>query len=220
VESPTGSVGELHAITVADVVERPTLWWCRPTGPGLALGSTQRDVAVDHDLARTWGVEVGRRRSGGGAVLLEPGDVLWVDLLVGKSHSLWHDDIGRAAAAVGELWSAALASLGVPAVVHCGAMDSGPWGALACFAGRGPGEVFVDDAKVVGISQRRTSRVARLQCAVITAWRPERLVQLLDNPAPVPGAPPLLDELRLSAQAVDFSVEALLSALVDHLPAN
>ena len=38
--------------------------------------------AVDLEACAGAGVEVVRRRSGGGAVLVEPGSVVWVDVLV------------------------------------------------------------------------------------------------------------------------------------------
>ena len=50
--------------------------------PALVLGSTQRAEVVDERACADAGVEVVRRRSGGGAVLLEPGAVVWFDVVV------------------------------------------------------------------------------------------------------------------------------------------
>ena len=58
------------------------------------------------------------------------------------------------------------------------------WSSLVCFAGRGPGEVFVDARKAVGISQRRTRDGARFQCAIHRRWDPATLVGLLAEPRP------------------------------------
>ena len=68
------------------------------------------------------GIEVVRRRSGGGAVLLVPGEVLWVDVVVPRDDALWDDDVGRATHWLGELWVRALTRCGVAgATVHTGA---------------------------------------------------------------------------------------------------
>ena len=55
-----------------------------PTGPALVLGSTQRARSSTHAACAAAGIEVVRRRSGGGAVLVEPGRVLWVDVLAAR----------------------------------------------------------------------------------------------------------------------------------------
>ncbi|HEX4903649.1 MAG TPA: hypothetical protein VFV42_12605, partial [Acidimicrobiales bacterium] len=58
----------------------------------------------------------------------------------------------------------------------------GPLGGTVCFAGRGPGEVLLGEAKVVGISQRRTRAGARFQCAVPVRWDPAPLAAVLAGP--------------------------------------
>jgi lipoate-protein ligase A len=146
-----------------------------PDVPAIVLGSTQRDE-VDTGLA------VVRRRSGGGAVLVGPDDPLWVDVDLPVDDPLWDDDVGRSFRWLGETWASALADLGVTADVHLGAFEPGPWGRTVCFAGRGPGEVFVAGAKVVGLAQRRTRASARFQCAVPARWDPEPLVAALVPP--------------------------------------
>jgi lipoate-protein ligase A len=171
-------VGELHRR------EPPTdgrrhAWFVRPVRPALVLGSTQPAAHVDEDALAEAGIELVRRRSGGGAVLVEAGDLVWVDLLVGRDDPLWYDDVGRAAHWVGRLWAAVLAELGVEADVHTGGLERGPYGERVCFAGLGAGELTVDGRKVVGVSQRRTRDVARFQTSALLRWRPERLAGLL-----------------------------------------
>jgi lipoate-protein ligase A len=149
-----------------------------PTVPALVLGSTQGADDLDAgDLA------VVRRRSGGGAVLVGPDDPLWVDVDLPAGDPRWDDDVGRSFLWLGEAWAGALADLGVATAVHRGAFEPGRWGRTICFAGRGPGEVFLDGAKVVGLAQRRTRAGARFQCAVPLAWEPETLVSALVAPA-------------------------------------
>lgn len=48
----------------------------------LVLGSRQTDDIVDHRVANARGVKVVRRRSGGGAVLVDPDSSLWIDVLL------------------------------------------------------------------------------------------------------------------------------------------
>ncbi len=178
VERHRGSAAALHDRALPDPPRR-TVWWLEPEAPALVLGSTQRDELVDRAAAAAAGVDVARRRSGGGVVLLDPGDVVWADVLVPPGDPLWDDDVVRSAWWVGEAWGRALADLGVAAEVHHGSLACGPYGRLVCFAGVGSGEVTAGDAKVVGVSQRRGRQGARFQCAVLLAWRPERLAGLL-----------------------------------------
>lgn len=137
------------------------------TRPALVLGSSQKWQTVDRRRAARLGVEVVRRRSGGGAVMLMPGRAVWVDLSVPASDLLTVDDVTRAAFWVGELWSLVVARLtGVDPFVHRGGLQADQWGQLVCFAGVGPGEVLVSGRKVVGISQRRNRHRTRFQTIV------------------------------------------------------
>jgi lipoate---protein ligase len=155
-----------------------------PLNSAVVLGSAQPESTVDLEACAAAGVEVVRRRSGGGAVLVEPGSVIWVDLVVAATDPLWSADVGRSAWWVGEAWAEALRGVGPgDLTVWKGAMLRSAWSALVCFAGLGPGEV-VDGGrrKVVGISQRRTRHGALFQCACLLRWEPELLLALLALP--------------------------------------
>ena len=155
-------------------------------GPSLVLGSSQPLDLIDSERAAAAGVAVARRRSGGGAVYLDPGRHVWVDLLVPRGDRLWDDDVVRAAGWAGELWGAVAASLtGEPASVHRGGSVGGRWGRLICFAGLGPAEVTVGGRKVVGISQRRSRDWTRIQTMARIAPG-----EGAPTPAPVVGAGP------------------------------
>ncbi|MFP5579277.1 MAG: lipoyl protein ligase domain-containing protein [Acidimicrobiia bacterium] len=181
VEHHRGPAAELHGMEVPDD-GTARVWVLEVTAPAVVLGSTQRDDVVDAVAASAAGVDVARRRSGGGAVWVAPGDPHWVDVIVPRDHPSWTDDVGRAFLPVGRAWQAALASVGVAGTrVHEGALACGPLGGTVCFAGRGPGEVLRGDAKVVGISQRRTRAGARFQCAVPVVWEPAPLAALLSS---------------------------------------
>lgn len=184
IELSRGSAADFHRRELPEV-PRPALWLFEVQRPAIVLGSGQPASDLDEAACTAAGVQIVRRRSGGGAVLLDPGDVVWADVILPTDHHLADPDVGRAAWWVGEMWAAALAELGVGALsVHRRAMVVTPWSRTVCFAGIGPGEVLVDGAKAVGISQRRTRRAVRFQCAALLAWRPERLIGLLARPAP------------------------------------
>lgn len=165
--------------------------------PTLVLGSSQADETVDHERAAARGVDVIRRRSGGAAVLVEPGAAVWIDVTIPAGDPLWDNDVGRAFHWLGAAWSEVLVAEGLPARVHDGPLRSTPWSGRVCFAGLGPGEVTVDGRKVVGLSQRRTREAARFQCCALLRWEPERLLDLLalDDAARRRGA----EELRHAA---------------------
>ena len=174
-----GSAGELEAAPEpADLV--PTLSFLAVTAPALVLGSTQAVEDVDLARARGDGVEVLRRRSGGGAVLLRPGEVLWADVFVPAGDPLWNADVGRAVHWLGQAWAGALCSLGLDPAWHSGGSVRTEWSTKLCFAGIGPGEVTLGGRKVIGISQRRTRAGARFQCAALLESDPARAVALLD----------------------------------------
>ena len=211
-ESPSS----FHARVPPDPAVRAA-WVCRPTVPALVLGSTQSAAVADAAACARRGIEVVRRRSGGGAVLVVPGDLLWVDLLLPAGDPLWEDDVGRAAHWVGAAWARALASLGVETSVHQGSLVRTPWSDLVCFAGLGPGEVTTSGgAKVVGVSQRRTRAVARFQCAALLRWDVELLVEVLALDAA--ARPEAAAALAGAGEGLPAEAGALLTALVDQLP--
>ena len=184
----------------------PTVWLLEVDGPALVLGSTQRVADVDRSRLESLGVALATRRSGGGAVLVEPGNGVWIDVLVPRDDPVWGDDVGRSFTWLGQAWVEALAALGLPARVHQGRPDRSALAAAVCFAGLGSGEVTVDGAKAVGLSQRRTRAGARLQATCYRQWHPEPLRAL----GVEPGA--------LGAVAeVDRDPEEVAAALIEVL---
>lgn len=160
------------------------------TRPAVILGSTQPETTIDAGRAAAAGVDVARRPSGGGAVLVVPGEAIWADVFLPAGDPLWSDDVGVAFHWLGRAWAEALARVGVPARTHEGPMRHTPWSKLVCFAGLGPGEVLeaTSGRKVVGLSQRRTRTHARFQCCALLRWDPVALVDLLAGPLPAPEA--------------------------------
>ena len=180
--------------------------------PAIVLGSTQDLAVADGDRASAAGVAVVRRRSGGGTVLVRPGDLVWVDVFVPADDPLWVADVGRATHWLGRAWTDALAAVGVGAEWHGGPLLSSPWSTLVCFAGLGPGEVRVGGAKVVGISQRRTRAGALLQCAALLRWDAGDLLDLLalDDARRASGR----RELARVAAGLDVSGQDLIGSFV------
>ena len=94
---------------------------------------------MDQEACAAAGVEVVRRRSGGGAVLVDPSSLVWVDLVVAATDPLWSADVGRSMWWVGEAWAKALEGAGFGDLsVWKGPMLRSAWSSLVCFAGLGP----------------------------------------------------------------------------------
>lgn len=195
----------------------PSAWVVEAARPCIVLGSTQDATTVDAGRAASAGTEVVRRRSGGGAVLVEPGGLVWVDVLVPAGDALWDADVGRAFAWLGRAWAGALADAGVPgAEPYGGPLLRTPWSRRVCFAGLGPGEVTVGGAKVVGIGQRRARAGALFQCAALLAWSPAALLDVLaltDDERRRGRA-----ELAGVARGLDLDPATLVEALLRRLP--
>ncbi len=204
------------------VPDPPTaaIWVHEVDAPALVLGSNQDEATIDRAACERAGVDVVRRRSGGGAVLLRPGEVGWFDVIVPSGSTGWVDDVQRQMVWLGDL----VAGVIIDATdldpnrlrVHTGPMISTAWSRVICFDGVGGGEVLLDGAKLVGISQRRTRGWARLQCSWHTTYRADDLVDLL-APTHRPARSDLAPVAVMPAGAPD--AVGLAGALRDHLPA-
>lgn len=206
----SGAAADLHH---REFAERPAVEVLEVTRAAVVLGSAQPEADVDQDASRAAGVDVARRASGGGAVLLVPGRHLWVDVTIPPGDEHWDDDVRRSFHWLGRVWVSALARHGVTAEVHEGPMVQTPWSRRVCFAGIGPGEVLIGGRKAVGMSQRRTRAGARFQCVVHDAWGPEPLLGLLRLDAAERAA--AIVELADIATGVQVPVDDLLDALLD-----
>jgi lipoate-protein ligase A len=155
---------------------RPTIRSLSRTEPLIVLGSTQSPDDLDGDAVERDGIELRRRRGGGGAVLLHPED-LWFELWLPRD-AVAPSDVRATACKVGDVWHEAMRSVGIAAEVHRGGMDDRPQGAIACFAGTGPGELTVAGAKLIGISQWRV-REGTLVSSVLAVRPPQGLSRYL-----------------------------------------
>jgi len=207
------TAAEFHARAVPEPAHRE-IWQHDIAGSALVLGSTQHESVVDVDACRRAGVDVVRRRSGGGAVLLVPGEVTWIDVIVPAGTSGWSDDVhGPMVWLGGHLMSAIAAATGIDDLsVHDGAMASTAWSKLVCFDGVGAGEVLVGGRKLVGLSQRRTRHAARLQCCWYSSYDASRLVELLALPMR-----PEVGDLASIATVPASASDAIVAILADTL---
>lgn len=164
------------------------LRWQRPTGEALVIGRFPPQAPlVDHAYARELGIEVVVRSTGGGAVLVAPGEMIWADVFVPAGDPLLPADAIESFHWLGGIWQQALIAAGIastslarPARRAAGGPVKGASGParLACFASAGHGEVLVGGEKLVGLSQRRTRSGALFQCALPVHLGPERLAAL------------------------------------------
>jgi lipoate-protein ligase A len=182
------------------------------TRPAIVLGRAQKVDDGFDARAAAGGFEVARRVSGGTAVVVGPGECVWVDVIVERSDPGWRDDIGKASCWMGDRWVDALAAAGVGgAAVHRGPMQRLPGSAAVCFAGVGPGEVLdATGAKIVGISQRRTRGWALFQCAIPLRFDPEPLIAAL-GPSAEPARSAAVATLPLAT--ANAAVAALVAQL-------
>lgn len=150
-------------------------------------------------------------------MLVEPGGLVWVDVLVPTGDPLWEHDVGRAFAWLGRAWVGALAAAGIAgAEAHEGPLITSAWSGIVCFAGLGPGEVTLEGSKVVGMCQRRARAGALFQCAALLDWRPRRLLNrlALDDDERDRGA----HELARAARGLAIDPSILVDAFLDRLP--
>lgn len=166
----TTTVAEAHGAPFPDELRR-AVWFVEPTDAAIVLGSTQGAGLLDLGAVGRRGLGVVRRRSGGGAVLIEPGESTWFDVWLPADDELFEVDVTRSADWLGDVLVAALATLGHPArrvtvsdPAHTA--ERPEWASLVCFGAVAPGEVVVGGRKAVGISQRRTRAGARFQVVV------------------------------------------------------
>lgn len=216
-----GSPNDLHALDPFGAsVDRVTpvqgleVWRCEPDSAAVVLGSRQAEGVVDHAACRRAGIGVAKRRSGGGAVLVVPDDIVWIDVIASRG---WlPDDVRGSMIMVGECWRRALIDQGVgeqgiagidpgDIAVHRGGMVVSDWSALVCFAGLGPGEVTLDGQKLVGLSQRRTRDGVRIQGLLhrrsdLRSMRALFAVELPTDALVEPACLPALDVVSFTEQ--------------------
>lgn len=230
--TPTELVSELP-----DPAGRRLACLCFPSRAGLVLGSAQDAGTVDLVACEAAGVEVVRRRSGGGALLVAPDCQVWLDVFLPAGDSLVKTDVSRAPWWLGEVWVAALGSVasswGLVAAGSPGGKagsvprsKSGGGGALevhrgpvvgrfartVCIAGIGPGEVHACGMKVVGISQRRSRLGTWQHSMALVGCSPGAVLSFLELRSEAREV--IARQLAASAAALDTDPHKLAEALI------
>jgi lipoate-protein ligase A len=169
-------IEELYEYEVLRKIEQPSMFVVRTQLPVIVLGSMQ-----DRDLLRgDLEYEVRRRRGGGGVVLLQPDD-LWVDWWIPAADERWRDDVHQSSRQAGKWWQSALETIGVQTHLHDGGVEGDEELRVLCFAGKGPGELFYEDRKLVGVTQWRVREGVFLS-TVLHQGSSEYLATALSNP--------------------------------------
>lgn len=176
--------------------------------PVVVLGGSQSADVVDFDLLGT--MTLRRRRGGGGLVLLQPGDI-WVDWWIPATDSRWSNDVRVTSMLVGTWWREVLRPLVDGDVrVHSGPLEGSPEFRVVCFAGRGPGEVIVDERKAVGLSQWRVREGVFLSSVLLSGSSTALLEILIERP---PGLREALDHHTISTLGITDS-PAIVNAIM------
>jgi len=187
-----------------------TMFVVHVTRPTLVLGSSQpRDVLDDDRLGDT---PLRRRRGGGGLVLLRPDD-LWIDWWIPQDDVRWSNDVHVSSAMAGGWWAEILRTLTSETVsVYDGPLDGDLEFRVVCFAGRGPGEVFVAERKAVGLTQWRVREGVFLSTVLHAHPTSDVLAYLAHVPE---GLSDALDHRILSSLKL-----ANLEEITDHLASS
>jgi len=187
-------IDELYDYNVLRRLEEASMFVAHASRPTLVLGGSQSSDVLD--VSKLASTSLRRRRGGGGLVLLRPDD-LWIDWWIPEHDPRWSRDVHVSSVKAGTWWSSVLSDLTTGTVtVHERGLEGEQAFRVVCFAGRGPGEVFVDDRKTVGLTQWRV----REGVFISTVLHAEATSDVLDYLAVVPeGLSNALDHESLSS---------------------
>jgi len=190
------------------VVDHPLIVLRHVDVATIVLGSTQDESLINASS----GVEIVRRRGGGGAVFLDAQCVTWIDLWIPRDDPCHRSDVQTAMVLIGELFRDALGQLGVHGATVLDATHRVTPSAV-CFASSGPGEVMIGSNKIVGMTAWRGREGALFQTALYQR-QPAPLHTLLA----IPEREPTEAVATLASLGIeDFSGESLAAELASAL---
>lgn len=209
-----GPASNIHANPMRYADQR-TARFVNVTRSALVLGSSQDPNEIDRESLIRKGVELVIRKSGGGAVFLSPNGQLWVDIAIPKGDKYFRCDVSESFEIIGEIFLQALSDLGTEDLqMHAGRLLGSEIAKKVCFAGLGPGEITFEGAKVVGISQRRTSLGSVFQCTVYVRYPFAELLELMPGCASAsPGRGYALGLAEISQDLADRENTFVISGL-------
>lgn len=144
-----GTARQFHAM---DLDWQRGVWLCRPTDTALVLGSAQDESDIDQERAQLDGIDIVRRRSGGGAVYLSSASAVWIDVVITRGDAHWVDDVSQSALWLGHAWCAVLEQFGIADLeVYNASMLKSVVSRSVCFAGMASGRFFRAGAKSWGL---------------------------------------------------------------------
>ena len=196
---------------------------CLPSARAVVIGSAQ--PAADFDAGRldSAALDLVRRRSGGGAVLVAPQGQVWLDLYVPIGDVLSEPDVAKSFYWLGDAFARAIAAvLGTSAeqagiAVHRGPPQRTAWSKMLCYAGLGAGEVTVAGRKVVGMSQRRDRSGAWIHSMALLGSNQGELADLLAS-GPQHRAAARAELEGTGLRHAEHLAGPLTEALLDRLP--
>jgi lipoate-protein ligase A len=158
---------------------------CQVLSPAIVLGSAQPVGDVDAARCRAAALDVVRRHSGGGAVLVLPGCQLWVDAFLPRDDPLFVEDVSRSFLWLGEAWRDAISTASPatprPSVLNRNPPHPLPLTRVLCFVGAVRGEVFAGGRKIVGLAQRRRREGAWFHSMALLEHAPGLLAGVLSG---------------------------------------
>ena len=184
-----------------------TMYVVRAERAMIVLGSAQSIEILDAQQADE--TPLRRRRGGGGLVLVQPDD-LWIDWWIPANDPRWRSDVHASSRMIGQWWADVLKEVVRGDVtVHDGPIQGERAYRLVCFAGRGPGEVFVDGVKAVGVTQWRV-REGMFVSTIMHAHPSDDVLRYLKE---VPEGLARALEHQVLSSITDVDVEALTDSL-------
>ena len=199
---------ELYDYYALRAITEATVFVVHVNQPTVVLGSRQRADLLTNGFRSSRAIR--RRRGGGGIVLLQPED-LWVDWWIPADDPRWSIDLRETSRRAGERWRESLGDVvDGELVVHEGPLEVDGAFSVVCFTGRGPGEVFLEHRKVVGVTQWRV-REGTFVSTVLHGQSTLPLIEgLVDRP---PGIADALDHHTIESLGI-VDAEAVVQRLV------